>query len=84
VYDWSEEHQAIIAVVRRFVDEEIRPHLDDIEHNGVPPYEILRKMYVTFGLKEMAQESFARQLKRKMSGDDDHARGAEALTRRPN
>jgi alkylation response protein AidB-like acyl-CoA dehydrogenase len=70
VYDWSEEHQAIIAVVRRFVDEEIRPHLDDIEHNGVPPYEILRKMYVTFGLKEMAQESFARQLKRKMSGDE--------------
>jgi hypothetical protein len=70
VYDWSEEHQAIIAVVRRFVDEEIRPHLDDLEHNGVPPYEILRKMYVTFGLKEMAQESFARQLKRKMSGDE--------------
>jgi alkylation response protein AidB-like acyl-CoA dehydrogenase len=70
MYDWSEEHQAIIAVVRRFVDEEIRPHLDDLEHNGVPPYEILRKMYVTFGLKEMAQENFARQLKRKISGDD--------------
>jgi alkylation response protein AidB-like acyl-CoA dehydrogenase len=70
VYDWSEEHHAIIAVMRRFVDEEIRPHLDDLEHNGVPPYEILRKMYATFGLKEMAQENFARQLKRKISGDD--------------
>jgi acyl-CoA dehydrogenase len=70
MYDWSEEHQAIIAVMRRFVDEEIRPHLDDLEHNGVPPYEILRKMYATFGLKEMAQENFARQLKRKLSGDD--------------
>jgi alkylation response protein AidB-like acyl-CoA dehydrogenase len=70
VYDWSEEQRAIIAVVRRFVDEEIRPHLDDLEHNGVPPYEILRKMYVTFGLKEMAQENFARQLKRKISGDN--------------
>jgi alkylation response protein AidB-like acyl-CoA dehydrogenase len=70
MYDWSEEHQAIMAVVRRFVDEEIRPHLDDLEHNGVPPYEILRKMYATFGLKEMAEENFARQLKRKISGDD--------------
>ena len=70
MYDWSEEQRAIIAVVRRFVDEEIRPHLDDLEHNGVPPYEILRKMYVTFGLKEMAQENFARQLKRKISGDN--------------
>jgi len=31
--------------VRRFVDEEIRPHIDDIEHHGVPPFDILRKMY---------------------------------------
>ena len=68
MYEWSEEHEAIIAVVRRFVDEEIRPHLDDLEHNGVPPYEILRKMYDTFGLKEMARESFQRQLERKISG----------------
>ena len=67
MYEWSEEQQAIIAVVRRFVDEEIRPHLDDLEHNGVPPYEILRKMYDTFGSKAMAQENFARQLERKIS-----------------
>ncbi|MBW4078738.1 MAG: acyl-CoA dehydrogenase [Acidobacteria bacterium] len=69
MYEWSEEHQAIIAVVRRFVDEEIRPHLDDLEHNGVPPYDILRKMYDTFGLKDMARESFQRQLAHKISGE---------------
>ena len=70
MYDWSEEHQAIIAGVRRFVVEEIRPHLDDLEHNGVPPYEILRKMYEVFGLKEMAQENFKRQLDKKISGKE--------------
>ncbi len=70
MYDWSDEHQAIIAVVRRFVDEEIRPHLDDLEHNDVPPYEILRKMYGVFGLKEIAKENFQRQLDRKISGND--------------
>jgi alkylation response protein AidB-like acyl-CoA dehydrogenase len=70
MYEWSDEHQAIIDVVRRFVDEEIRPHLDDLEHNGVPPYEILRKMYDVFGLRAMAQESFKRQLERKIAGDD--------------
>jgi alkylation response protein AidB-like acyl-CoA dehydrogenase len=70
MYDWSDEHQAIIAVVRRFVDEEIRPHLDDLEHNDVPPYEILRKMYDVFGLKEIAKENFQRQLDRKISGND--------------
>jgi len=70
MYEWTEEQQAIIDVVRRFVDEEIRPQLDDLEHNGMPPYAILRKMYDVFGLKEMAKESFARQLERKISGEE--------------
>src|SRR5664280_3899 len=70
MYEWSEEQVAIAAVVRRFVDEEIRPHLDDLEHNGVPPYEILRKMYAVFGLSEIARESFQRQLQRKINGDE--------------
>lgn len=70
MYEWSSEHQAIIDVVRRFVDEEVRPHLDDIEYGDVPPYAVLRKMYEVFGLKEMAKENFARLLERKKSGDD--------------
>jgi len=70
MYEWTDEQQAIIDVMRRFVDEEIRPNLDDLEHNGVPPYAILRKMYDVFGLKEMAKENFARQLKRKISGEE--------------
>ncbi len=70
MYEWTEEQQAIIDVVRRFVDEEIRPQLDDLEHNGMPPYAILRKMYDVFGLKEMAKEGFARQLDRKISGEE--------------
>ena len=70
MYEWSDEDRAITAVVRRFVDEEIRPHLDDLEHHGVPPFDILRKMYEFLGLKEMAQENFRRQLQRKIAGDD--------------
>jgi alkylation response protein AidB-like acyl-CoA dehydrogenase len=70
MYEWSKEHQAIAAVVRRFVDDEIRPRIDDLEHNGVPPFDVLRKMYHAFGLKEMAQEQFARQLERKISGEE--------------
>jgi alkylation response protein AidB-like acyl-CoA dehydrogenase len=69
MYEWSEEHRAIIAVMRRFVDEEVRPHLDDLEHNGVPPYEVLRKLFATFGLRDVAADSFERQLARKESGE---------------
>jgi alkylation response protein AidB-like acyl-CoA dehydrogenase len=70
MYEWSEEHQAIATVVRRFVDEEIRPQLDDLEHNGVAPYELLRKMYETFGLGDIARENFKRQLQRKIDGSE--------------
>ena len=69
MFAWSEEHEAIAAVVRRFVDEEIRPHLDDLEHHGVAPYDILRAMYRTFGLADLARESFARQLARKVNDE---------------
>ncbi len=74
MYGWSDTHLAIQEVMRRFVDDEIRPHLDDIEHNGVPPYDILRKMYQVFGLKEMAKENFQRQLQRKISGEEAPAK----------
>jgi alkylation response protein AidB-like acyl-CoA dehydrogenase len=68
VYEWSDEHQAIASVVRRFVDEQIRPQLDDLEHHGVPPFDVLRRMYDAFGLKDLARENFQRQLARK-TGD---------------
>jgi acyl-CoA dehydrogenase len=68
VYRWSQEHEAVASAVRRFVDEEIRPQLDDLEHLGVAPFEVLRKLYRTFGLVEIARESFNRQLARKVSG----------------
>jgi alkylation response protein AidB-like acyl-CoA dehydrogenase len=70
MYEWSNEHQAIIDVVRRFVDEEVRPHLDELEHHGEPPYAILRKFYETFGLRAIAEDSFQRQLERKLSGEE--------------
>jgi alkylation response protein AidB-like acyl-CoA dehydrogenase len=71
MFEWSDEHQTIIDVVRRFVDEEIRPNLDDLEHYGVPPYDILRKMYDVFGLAALARENFERQLQRKVEGNDE-------------
>jgi acyl-CoA dehydrogenase len=70
MYEWSDEHQAIIAVMRRFVDEHVRPHIDELEHQGLPPYGVLRTMFETFGLREAASERFERVLERKLAGDD--------------
>ncbi|MFN3712459.1 MAG: acyl-CoA dehydrogenase family protein [Alcanivoracaceae bacterium] len=62
--EWSESQQMIQKMVRDFVEKEVVPHLDDIEYNGTPPYDILRKMIKTFGMDVMAKASFDKQLAR--------------------
>jgi acyl-CoA dehydrogenase len=62
--DWTDEQQMVRDAVRRFVDDEVRPHVDDLEHGDLPPYDILRKLFATFGMDAMARERFARQIER--------------------
>ena len=54
MFEWSEEQQAIRDAVRRFVEEEVKPQVDELEHGDTPPYEVIRKLYRTFGLDVMA------------------------------
>jgi len=69
MFEWSDEHLAIRDAIRSFVDNEVVPNIDALEHEGVPPYEVIRKMYRTFGMDEMARESFKRALERKIAGE---------------
>ena len=46
MFEWSEEHQMIREAVKRFVDDEIRPHVEELEHGDLPPYDILRKLFL--------------------------------------
>ncbi|MBK5222295.1 MAG: acyl-CoA dehydrogenase family protein [Acidimicrobiia bacterium] len=62
--DWSDEQLMVRDAVRRFVDEEIRPHVDDLEHGDMPPYDILRKLFATFGMDAMARDRFEKQIAR--------------------
>jgi acyl-CoA dehydrogenase len=86
MYEWSSEDKAIADVVRKFVDEVVRPELEAIEYEGKPPYDLLRKFYATFGLAEMAREGFKRQLERKRDGGDaprERRGGSASLTMIP-
>ncbi|MEZ4232073.1 MAG: acyl-CoA dehydrogenase family protein [Polyangiaceae bacterium] len=67
--EWSEQHQQIRDMVRRFVDTEIKPNLEALEHGDTPPYDVLRKLFATFGLKEMGKMRFAAQLEKDKAGD---------------
>jgi acyl-CoA dehydrogenase len=87
MFEWSEEQVAIRDAVRRFVDEEVKPNVEEFEHGDTPPYGVIRKLYSTFGLDGLARESFKRQLERKLSDALPSARseggGNAALTHIP-
>jgi acyl-CoA dehydrogenase len=64
MFEWSEEQRMIRDAVRQFVEKEIKPHVEELEHGDLPPYDILRKLFATFGMDAMARESFARRIER--------------------
>jgi acyl-CoA dehydrogenase len=64
MFEWSDEQKMIRDAVRQFVEKEIKPHLEELEHGDMPPYDILRKLFATFGMDAMARESFKRRIER--------------------
>ena len=68
MFEWSDEHLMIRDAVKRFIDEEVRPHVEELEHGDLPPYDILRKMFKTFGMDAMARQRFEKQIAREKSG----------------
>ena len=68
MYEWSDEQLMIRDAVRRFVEAEVVPNIEALEHGDLPPYDIIRKLYATFGMDQMARDRFKKQLDRKVSG----------------
>ena len=77
MFEWSDEQQMIRDAVRRFVDDEVRPHVEELEHGDLPPYDILRKLFATFGMDAMARDRFKRQIERERAAADALARGEQ-------
>ena len=62
MFEWSEELLMVRDAVRTFVDTEIRPHREELEHGDLPPYDLLRKLYSTFGMDQLARDSFKKRI----------------------
>jgi alkylation response protein AidB-like acyl-CoA dehydrogenase len=69
VFEWTDEQEMVRAAVRDFVDKEVVPHHKDLEHGDLPPYDILRKLFRTFGMDAMARDRFERQIARERAGE---------------
>jgi acyl-CoA dehydrogenase len=88
MYEWSEELKMIRDAVRQFVDNEIRPHREELEHGDLPPYDLLRKLYKTFGMDALARDAFARRIEAEKNGvkptrDGESNRGGGGMTLLP-
>jgi alkylation response protein AidB-like acyl-CoA dehydrogenase len=60
--EWSDEQRQMQAAVREFVQKEVVPLRDELEHGDLPPYDVLRSYVQTFGIDELARERFAREV----------------------
>ena len=76
MFEWSEEQLMVRDAVRKFVDTEIRPHLEELEHGDLPPYDILRKLYATFGMDAMARDRFDKRIAAREGAPRRRRRGA--------
>jgi alkylation response protein AidB-like acyl-CoA dehydrogenase len=75
--DWSDVDIAVRDAVRAFVDKEIRPHVDALENGDMAPYPVIRRLFATFGIADMARDALTRRLDRLRSGEhaEPSARG---------
>ncbi|CAN5571677.1 acyl-CoA dehydrogenase family protein [soil metagenome] len=80
MFEWSDEQLMLRDAVRRFVDAEIKPNLAELEHGDTPPYDVLRKLFATFGMDAMARDRFKRQIEREKEAAAALARGEEPPT----
>ena len=62
MYEWSDEHLMLQQAMRDFIAKEILPIKEELEHGDLPPYEVLRKLYATFGMDELARSTFAKRI----------------------
>ena len=77
--EWSDVDIAVRDAVREFVDKEVRPHIDELESGDLEPYPIVRKLFSTFGIDEMAKESLTKRLDRMRAGTEKKSSGGGGM-----
>ncbi len=79
---WTEQHEMMRDAIRRFIEAEIVPHIDEFEHGDTPPYDVLRKMFRAFGIDEVARERFRSQIEREKRAAAGEVPAAAAESRK--
>ena len=73
--EWSDEDRMIQKAIRDWVDAELRPRVDELESGQLPPYDLIRNLFRTFGMDEMARSSFKARAEAERSGAERKSGG---------
>jgi hypothetical protein len=73
--EWSDTELMIRDAVRDFVDKEVRPHVGALESGELPPYDIIRKLYSSFGIGAMAEDALRKSLAKERAREEALAAG---------
>ena len=60
--EWSQMDVAVRDAVREFIDKEIRPNIDALESGEMEPAPVIRKLFKTFGIDQLAHDEFVKML----------------------
>ncbi|WP_433338561.1 acyl-CoA dehydrogenase family protein [Spirillospora sp. CA-294931] len=80
--EWSDEDLMIRDAVRGWIDAEVRPRLDALDSGELPPYDLIRGLFTTFGMDELARSSFEARAENAdgEGGGDGPGRGNPAMS----
>ncbi len=70
MYQFSEEHQMVRTLIRRWATSKLEPKVTALEA-GEPPYELMRDLAKTFGLPAMVRAAFDKLDQRATAGGGD-------------
>ncbi|WP_026411143.1 acyl-CoA dehydrogenase family protein [Actinomadura oligospora] len=76
--DWSDEDVMIRDAVRAWVDEKVRPRMDALDAGDLPPYDLIRDLFRTFGMDEMARSSFHARMEKEERAAEAEASAADS------
>ena len=68
MFAFSQEHQMVRGLIRKWATAKLEPKLDALEA-GEAPYEVMRDFVKTFGIADMVRASFAKQEAAEASGE---------------
>lgn len=68
--EWSEEQRMARDVIRKWVEAEIEPHVAALDAGEMTPYGIIKNLYKTFGMDEMARNQFDARIAREQAIED--------------